>query len=267
MALKLKTPLAVFDLETTGMNTVTDRIVEISIIKLFPDGKREVKTHKINPLIPIPIETSLIHGIYDEDVKDAPSFKMIAKSLFQYLQGADLGGFNVMKFDIPVLVEEFLRAGMEFDISQRKIVDAQRIFHIMEKRTLGAAYKFYCGKILEGAHSAEVDTLATVDVLLAQVEKYQDQTAIDNLGNELGKITGNVADLHQLSTGKFVDLAGRFVYNEKDEVVFNFGKHKDKLVTDVLKKESSYYDWMMRGDFPMDTKRKLTEIRLKSIQL
>ncbi|MFZ6663177.1 exonuclease domain-containing protein [Peijinzhouia sedimentorum] len=266
MALKLKNPLAIFDLETTGTNTVTDRIVEISIVKLFPNGMREVKTHKINPLIPIPIESSLIHGIYDEDVKDAPSFKMVAKSLHQYLQGADLGGFNVMKFDIPVLVEEFLRAGIDFDISQKKIVDAQRIFHIMEKRTLGAAYQFYCGKPLDGAHSAEVDTLATVDVLLAQVEKYQDQTAVDNLGNDLGKITGNVEDLHNLSTGKFVDLAGRFVYNENDEVVFNFGKHKDKLVSEVLQKESSYYEWMMRGEFPMDTKRKLTEIRLKSIQ-
>ena len=169
MQLNLKNPLTVFDLETTGTNIVNDRIVEISVVKLMPNGEEIVKTHKINPTIPIPVESSLIHGIYDEDVKDAPTFKNIAKSLAKFLEGSDLAGFNVLKFDIPVLVEEFLRASVDFDVSKRKVVDAQKIFHMMEKRTLSAAYKFYCGKPLEDAHSAQADTLATAEVLKAQV--------------------------------------------------------------------------------------------------
>jgi DNA polymerase III subunit epsilon len=264
MKLKLKTPLAIFDLETTGINISTDRIVEISIAKLFPNGEREVKTLRLNPGMPIPIESSLIHGIYDEDVKDAPTFKQVAKQLQQFLTGCDLGGFNVMKFDIPVLVEEFLRVGLDFDISNKKIIDAQRIFHLMEKRTLSAAYQFYCGQTLENAHSAEADTLATLEVLLAQVERYEGQPVIDNLGKALGTFSGNPEELHEFTAGKFVDLAGRLAYNQNDEIVFNFGKHKDKTVVEVLKTEPSYYDWMMKGDFPLDTKRRMTEIKLKA---
>ena len=263
MHLNLKNPLVIFDLETTGTNTVKDRIVELSMVKVLIDNNTEVKTLKINPEIPIPLETSLIHGIYDKDIQDAPTFKHIAKELAKFIEGCDLGGFNVMKFDIPILVEEFLRAGIEFDVSNRKIVDAQKIFHLMEKRTLTAAYKFYCNKTLDGAHSAEVDTLATYEVIKAQVKRYEGQTAVDALGKPVGKIENDIKILHQLTANKMVDLAGRMVFNDKNKEVFNFGKFKGVPVEQVLKKEPGYYDWMMKGDFPMDTKRKLTEIKLR----
>ncbi|PIB34759.1 DNA polymerase III subunit epsilon [Reichenbachiella sp. 5M10] len=263
MELKLKNPLAIFDLETTGTSTSHDRIVEISIVKLLPTNEQIVKTMRINPEIPIPLESSLIHGIYDKDVKDEPTFKSVAKELSAFLDGADLGGFNCMKFDIPLLVEEFLRADIEFDTSHRKMVDAQKIFHMMEKRTLTAAYKFYCDQDLEGAHGAEADTLATAAVIKAQVERYQGQEAVDALGNKIGKIENSVDSLHNISASKMVDLAGRFVFNDQGVEVFNFGKHKNKPVEDILKAESGYYDWMMKGDFPLDTKRKLTQIKLR----
>ena len=265
MPLHLRNPLTIFDLETTGTNIVTDRIVEISVVKLMPNGEQIVKTHKINPTVPIPVESSLIHGIYDKDVKDAPTFRSLAKSLAKFLEGSDLGGFNVLKFDIPLLVEEFLRVGVDFDVSKRKIVDAQKIFHMMEKRTLSAAYKFYCGKTLEGAHSAEADTLATAEVIKAQVEKYDGQEVVDNLGKKLGVVGSEVESLHNISASNLVDLAGRIVLNQQGEPVFNFGKHRHKLVVDVLSQEKGYYDWMMKGDFPQDTKRKLTEIKLKGL--
>ncbi len=265
MPLHLRNPLTVFDLETTGTSIVSDRIVEISVVKLMPNGEEIVKTHKINPTIPIPIESSLIHGIYDKDVKDSPTFKSIAKSLAKFLEGSDLGGFNVLKFDIPLLVEEFLRVGMDFDVSKRKVVDAQKIFHMMEKRTLSAAYNFYCGKVLEGAHSAEADTLATAEVIKAQVDRYDGQEVVDNLGKKLGTVTQEVDSLHNISASNLVDLAGRMVLNQNGEPVFNFGKHRHKLVVDVLSQEKGYYDWMMKGDFPQDTKRKLTEIKLKGL--
>ncbi len=265
MQLNLRNPLTVFDLETTGTNIVNDRIVEISVVKLMPNGEEIVKTHKINPTIPIPHESSLIHGIYDEDVREAPTFKNIAKSLAKFLEGSDLAGFNVLKFDIPVLVEEFLRAGVDFDVSKRKVVDAQKIFHMMEKRTLSAAYRFYCGKTLDDAHSAEADTLATTEVLKAQVNRYDGQDVFDNLGKKLGVITNDVESLHKLTASNLVDLAGRMVLNTKGEAVFNFGKHRQKSVVEVLQKEPSYYDWMMNGDFPQDTKRRLTEIKLKAL--
>jgi DNA polymerase III subunit epsilon len=263
MQLKLKSPLAIFDLETTGTNVCTDRIVEISIVKVSPDGEMQVKTTKVNPTIPIPLESSLIHGIYEEDIKDAPTFKQIAKNLASFLEGCDLGGYNVVKFDVPMLVEEFLRVGVDFNISNKKFVDAQKIFHMMEKRTLGAAYKFYCNKDLEGAHSAEADTKATYEVLLAQIEKYEGLSVTDNLGHVVGKIENDMEVLHQLCSVRMVDLAGRLAFNKNGEEVFNFGKHKDRLVTDVFNIEPSYYDWMMKGDFPLDTKRKLTEIKLR----
>ena len=262
MKLNLKNPLAFFDLETTGTNTSHDRIVEISIVKAMPSGEVITKTMKINPTIPIPLETSLIHGIYDEDVKDAPTFKMVAKEFSKFLEGADLGGFNILKFDIPVIVEEFLRAEVEFDISKRKLVDAQKIFHAMEKRTLGAAYKFYCGKTLDGAHSAEVDTKATLEVFEAQIERYENEKVVDNLGKELGEIKNDMKVIHDLFTSNMVDLRGSMVMKDGIEV-FNFGKHRGKPVTEVLQREPGYYDWMMRGDFPLDTKNKLTQIKLR----
>lgn len=262
--LKLKNPLVVFDLETTGTNISQDRIVELAMIKVFPDGTVEEKCRKVNPTIPIPAETSMIHGIYDEDVKDEATFKQIARSLATWLSGCDLAGFNILKFDVPMLVEEFLRSNVDFEIDNRKLVDAQKIFHMMEKRNLASAYTFYCGKVLENAHSAAADTLATYEVLLSQIEKYEGETVTDLLGKPLGKIENNVDLLHELTNKKMVDLAGRIVYNDKGEETFNFGKHRGKQVSEVLKKEPSFYDWMMKGDFPLDTKRKLTQIRLRN---
>ena len=263
MKLNLKNPLVVFDLETTGTNISHDRIVEIAMIKILPDGETDEKTRKINPTIPIPIESSLIHGIYDDDVKDEPSFKQVAKSMAQFLEGCDLAGFNVLKFDVPVLVEEFLRANVEFDVDRRRIIDAQKIFHMMEKRNLTAAYQFYCNKELKDAHSAAADTRATMEVLYAQLERYEGSELTDLLGKRLGTIENDMDVIHQLINKKMVDLAGRIVYDDEGQEIFNFGKHKGKLVSEVLAAEPSFYDWIMKGDFPMDTKRKLTQIRLK----
>ena len=266
MILNLKNPLVTFDLETTGVMISNDRIVEFSFVKLMPNGDKEVRTQRINPTVPIPIESSLIHGIYDKDVADSPTFKSQAKDLEKWLEGCDLAGFNVIKFDVPMLVEEFLRAEVNFDVQNRKLVDAQRIFHMMEKRTLSAAYKFYCNKTLEGAHGAEADTLATLAVLEAQVEKYNNEVVTNNLGKEIGVIANDMEVLHKLTFNKMVDLAGRLVYNHDDIPVFNFGKHKGKPVTTVFEKEPSYYDWMMKGDFTQDTKRRLTELRLQGFK-
>ena len=252
MSLNLKNPLIVFDLETTGINISKDRIVEISIYKINPNGARdEPKTRRVNPEMPIPAESSAVHGIYDEDVADCPTFKSIAKSLASYIEGCDIAGFNSNRFDVPLLAEEFLRVGVDIDLKKRKLVDVQNIFHKLEQRTLVAAYKFYCGKDLTDAHSAEADTIATLEVLLAQVEKY------DELEN-------NVDFLSEFSTrSRTVDFAGLIAYNEDDVEVFNFGKHKGSPVVDVLRKEPSYYNWMMNGDFPAYTKKVLTELRLK----
>lgn len=264
MELKLKRPIAFFDLEATGINIMHDRIVEIAVVKIKPDQSEARLVYKINPRIPIPVESSLIHGIYDEDVTDCPTFPDIAKELYGFLEGCDLSGFNCVKFDIPMLVEEFLRAGMEFDISKRKVVDAQKIFHLMEPRTLEAAYRFYCGKSLENAHSAEADSYATLEVLQKQIEKYQGQQIKDQKGNLYEPVKNDMDELHKLSMSNNADLAGRLKYNSNGAVVFNFGKHKDKPVSEVLSKEPSYYDWMMNGDFPLDTKKKLTQIKLQA---
>ncbi len=263
MKLNLKNPLAFFDLETTGINISKDRVVEISILKISPNGNEEIFTEKINPGIPIPIETSLIHGIYDADVKDAPLFKDLAKKIAKFLEGSDLGGFNILRFDVPVLVEEFLRAGINFDISKRKLIDAQKIFHLMEKRNLSAAYKFYCGQNLENAHSAEADTIATYEIFKKQLEFYNGQEVEDMKGNKLGIIANDMDAVHKITLQKMVDLAGRMVFNDNGEEVFNFGKHKGKRVIDILQKEPMYYNWIQKSDFSLDTKRKLTEIKLK----
>lgn len=263
-SLKLKKPLAVLDLETTGTNISRDRIVEICVAKAQPDGSVEVRTKLINPEMPIPLETSLIHGIYDEDVKDAPTFSQVARSLAQFLEGCDLAGYNSNRFDIPMLVEEFLRVDNNlFDVSKRKFVDVQRIFHQMEPRTLTAAYKFYCGKKLENAHSAEVDTLATLEVLCAQIERYENEPIEEEDGKEVFPIKNDIPALHDFTSGRIIDFAQRLSYNKEGEIVFNFGKHKDKTVKDVLAKEPAYYDWIMNNDFPLDTKRKLTEVKLQ----
>ncbi len=245
--LQLTKPLAVIDLETTGINLSNDRIVEIAIVKISPDGKKITKRKLINPEMPIPQVTSDIHGITNEMVKDAPTFKQVANELKQFIEGCDLAGYNSNRFDIPMLAEEFLRSGMEFDCKTKKLVDVQKIFHFMEQRTLSAAYKFYCSKNLDGAHSAEVDASATWEVLEAQVVKYP------QLGNNIDSILKFVGE------DPIVDFARRFVFENGVET-FNFGKHKGRAVADVLKAEPQYYDWMMKGDFPMHTKQKLTEI-------
>lgn len=263
MNLKLKNPLAFFDLETTGINISLDRVVEISILKVMPNGEEEKYTSRINPGIPIPNETSLIHGIYDDDVKDVPSFKDIAKTVAKLLEGCDLSGFNILRFDVPVLVEEFLRAGVNFDVSKRKLIDSQKIFHLMEKRNLSAAYKFYCNKTLINAHSAEADTIASYDILVKQIERYDGQEVEDMKGNKLGVIQNDMEAVHNITLQKMVDLAGRMIFNDEGVEVFNFGKHKGKKVVDVLAKEPMYYNWIQKNDFSLDTKRKLTEIKLK----
>lgn len=250
--LQLKKPLAFIDLETTGINLGTDRIVEIAIIKILSDGTRIVKRKLINPEIPIPKGASEVHGITDDMVKEAPTFKQVAHELKQILDGCDIAGYNSNRFDIPLLMEEFLRAQVDFDMKNRKMLDVQNIFHKMEPRTLGAAYKFYCNKNLDGAHSAEIDASATHEILMAQIERYAE------LGNSVESI------LKTIGEDQIVDFARRFVLENGTEV-FNFGKYKGRPVADVLKAEPQYYDWMMKGDFPQHTKQKLTEIYTRTM--
>ena len=246
--LQLNRPIAFIDLETTGVSLSADRIVEIAIIKLLPDGTRQVKRKLINPEMPIPKEASDIHGITNEMVATAPTFKQSANEIKMYIDNCDLGGYNSNRFDIPILMEEFLRSGLDVDLSKRRMIDVQHIFYTMEPRTLSAAYKFFCEKELVNAHSAEADIAATIDVFMAQLQRYQ------NLGNSIDSILGVIGE------EKIVDYARRFGFDDKGNEIFNFGKHKGRLVADVLKAEPQYYDWMMRGDFPLHTKQKLTEI-------
>ncbi|MFM6975233.1 MAG: exonuclease domain-containing protein [Sphingobacteriaceae bacterium] len=261
MKLNLKRPLAFFDLETTGVNVASDRIVEISILKAMPDGTEEVKTMRINPGMPIPIASSLVHGIYDEDVKHAPTFKEAGVELARFLDNADLAGYNSNKFDIPLLLEEFIRNGIDFDVENRHFVDVQNIFHQMEQRTLRAAYQFYCGKDIVNAHSAEADIRATYEVLLAQLERYDGKEWEDRQGKKSIPVQNDVEALHQFTNMiKTVDFAGRMVFNEKGVEVFNFGKHKGRPCEEVFQAEPSYYAWMQQGDFPLSTKRKLTQL-------
>ena len=252
MELNLKRPLVFFDLETTGVDTVNDRIVEVSMIKIMPSGEEVVRTRRINPQMHIPEQATAIHGITDEMVKDEPTFAQIAKSMAQFIEGCDFGGFNSNRFDLPMLVEEFLRAGVDVDFKRCKFIDVQNIFHKMEQRTLVAAYKFYCDKDLQDAHSAEADTRATYEVLKAQLDRYPD-------------LQNDVASLADFSArGETVDYAGRIVYNDKGEEVFAFGKHKGRRVSDVFEQEPSYYSWTMNGDFPLYTKKVITEIRFRA---
>lgn len=261
MKLNLKRPLAFFDLEATGTTIGVDRIVEISVIKLNVDGSEEVKTWRINPEMPIPLESSLIHGIYDEDIKDEVAFKAIAQDVAEFIGESDLAGFNSNKFDIPMLMEEFLRAGVNFDLDNRFFVDVQNIFHQMEQRTLKAAYQFYCQKEIKNAHSAEADTRATMEVLIAQIARYENAEWEDKKGNKVVPVVNDVEALHKFTNlTRPVDFAGRMVYNEQGDEVFNFGKHKGKKVEEVFGIEPSYYAWMMQGDFPLYTKRKLEMI-------
>jgi DNA polymerase-3 subunit epsilon len=252
MQLNLKNPIVFFDLETTGINIAADRIVELSYLKIELNGNEISKTMLINPTIPIPPESTEIHGITDEDVKDAPTFLSIAKNLAREIEGCDLAGYNSNKFDIPLLAEEFLRADADIDMTKRKFIDVQVIFHKMEQRTLGAAYRFYCDRDLENAHSAEADTRATYEILKAQLDRYP------NLQND-------VSALAEFSThNRNVDFAGRIIYNDKKLEVFNFGKYKGQSVEEVLAKDPGYYGWLINGDFPLHTKKVITTIKLRA---
>ena len=272
MNLNLKNPIVFFDLETTGIDVTNDRIVEISTVKIYPNGKEEVKTYRLNPgkddkgnQVLISKEAQSIHGISNEDVKDAPTFKEIAKELATYMEGCDFGGYNCNRFDIPLLVEEFISADNDFDINRNKDIDVQTIFHKMEKRTLEAAYKFYCGKELENAHSAKADTIATYEVLKSMLERYENQEYKEQNGKVIQPIVNDVEALAKFSSHtRNVDFLGRIVFDENNVEVFNFGKYKGKAVEEILEKDPGYYGWMMNGDFPLFTKKVLTNIKLRS---
>lgn len=251
MKLHLKNPLVFFDLETTGLNIITDRIVEFSYLKVFPDGHEESKTIRVNPEIPIDPKAMAIHGITNEDVKNAPTFKEIAQTIANIFEGADFAGYNSNKFDLPLLAEEFLRADIDFDLKKRKFIDVQVIFHKMEQRTLSAAYKFYCNRDLDDAHSAEADTRATYEILQSQLDKYE------NLSNDIDKLSEFSAQTRN------VDFAGRIILNENDKETINFGKYKGMTVEEVFEKDPAYYGWMMNNDFPLYTKKVLTAIKLR----
>lgn len=253
MKLNLKNPLVFFDLETTGTNINTDRIVEICYLKVYPNGNEEAKTLRINPEMHIPEQVSAVHGIYDADVVDCPTFKEVAANIAADMEGCDLAGFNSNRFDVPVLAEEFLRAGVDIDLSKRKFIDVQTIFHKREQRTLTAAYKFYCDRSLEDAHSAEADTRATYEVLKAQLDRYPD-------------LENDVTFLSDYSSfSKNVDFAGRMVYDDKGVEIFNFGKYKGFPVVEVLRKDPGYYGWILSNDFTLNTKAMLTKIRLREL--
>ncbi len=252
MELNLKKPLVILDLETTGVNIVNDRIVEFSALKVSPGGAEEWLTLRINPGIPIPAESTRIHGISDADVANEPHFKDVAKKIASFVEGCDLAGFNAMRFDIPVLCEEFLRVSVDFNPARHRYIDVQVIFHKKEQRTLSAAYKFYCNMELENAHSAQADTAATYEILKAQLDRYPD------LENDIEKLSAFSAFNNN------ADLAGRIIFNEQGTEVFNFGKHKGKPVELVFKDEPSYYSWMMNGDFPLNTKQVITAIKVRS---
>ncbi|MDR1405875.1 MAG: 3'-5' exonuclease [Prevotellaceae bacterium] len=251
MKLNLKKPIIFFDVETTGLDIAKDRIIEISTLKILPDNSEECKTCRINPTIPISAEAQSIHGISDTDVAGCPTFPEVAKSLAEWMEGCDIAGYNSLKFDIPVLAEEFIRAGVNFDFRRHRLIDVQSVFYKMEPRTLSGAYRFYCNKHLENAHSAEADARATYEVLQSQLDKY------DSLQNDMAYLSAFSNDK------RLLDYAGRFALNDKDEAIITFGKHKGKRVADVLKNEPTYYTWIMTSDFTLDTKRVLTELKLR----
>lgn len=251
MKLKLTRPLVFFDLETTGTSITRDRIVEISIVKLMPDGRVLEKTRRINPEMPIPAEATAVHHITDEDVKDKPTFRQIANSLAQLIVGCDIAGFNSNRFDVPLLDAEFERVGVDMDLTKARFIDVQTIYHKKEPRTLSAAYKYYCGEELEGAHGANADTIATMKVLMAQLEKY------DDLPTEVGALS------EYASANRNVDLVGRLIYDDQNREIINFGKYKGQVAAEVLKKDPGYYSWIMGGDFPRTTKAAFTRIKLR----
>jgi len=264
MKLQLKNPLVFLDLETTGINIVTDRIVEIALLKVHLDGTEDEKVLRINPEMPIPEQSIRIHGITDDDVKDAPTFKEVAKSLAKFIEGCDLAGFNSNRFDIPLLAEEFLRSDIDIDLKKRKFIDIQAIFHKMEKRTLAAAFKFYCHKDLIDAHSAMADTKATYEILQAQLDVYQGTEFEDHNGQKSTPIVNEVEKLSEFSSyDRNVDFMGRIIYDENGVEVFNFGKNKGVPVEKVFREQPGYFGWVLNGEFPLYTKKVLTNIKLR----
>jgi DNA polymerase III subunit epsilon len=264
MELKLNKSIVFFDLETTGLSMVNDRIVEVCLMRINPDGTEKILTERINPGMPIPKEASDIHGITDEDVKDKPSFKEIAPRLAEFMEGCDLAGYNSLKFDIPFIAEEFLRAEVDFDLKHRRLIDVLNIYHKMEPRNLRAAFKFYCNMDLEKAHSAEADTVATYEILKSMIDRYEGHVFEDRFGRKSVPVVNDMQALHDFSYhSRSADLAGHLVFNDKNVEVFNFGKHKGKAVTEVFKTEPSYYDWIMKSEFPLFTKKVLTAIKLR----
>ncbi len=265
--LNLLKPIAFFDLETTGTNVGSDRIIDISVLKVDVSNQRQNKTWRVNPGIPIPEVSTKVHGITNEMVKDCPPFKFVAYEISTFLENCDLAGYNSNKFDVPLLVEEFMRAEVDFDLHNRKLIDVQNLFHLMEPRSLVAAYKFYCGKDHVGAHDAAADVEATYEVFCSQLERYKDVEQEDQKGNLFKPVRNDMQVISDLTTRtRNVDLAGRVVYNDKGEEIFNFGKYKDKPVKEVFKNDPGYYGWMMQGDFPAYTKKVITRLRLEMRQ-
>ncbi len=264
MKLNLSKPIAFFDIEATGLNVTKDRIVEISVLRVNPNDSKEIKTWLLNPDYPISKEASKIHGYNNDELLEKPTFKQKAKDIANFFKGCDLAGYNSLKFDIPMLVEEFLRAGVEFEVKRRRLIDVQNIFMKMEQRTLNAAYKFYVGKNLENAHTAEADTLATYEVLESQLDRYKETEYTDREGNISTPVCNDIQKLHEFSMHKKnADLIGQIIYNKDGKEEFNFGKHKGKSVEEIFKKDPSYYSWIMKADFPQYTKNLLTNIKLK----
>lgn len=264
MNLNLKRPIAFFDLETTGLNPVHDRIIEISVLKINTNGEEEQKTWLINPECKIPPQTTAVHHITDEDVADCPTFKQLAPNISKFFSSCDIAGYNILKFDLPFLMEEFLRAGVDFDIKSRNLIDVMNIFMKMEPRTLKGAYRFFLNKELEDAHSASADTMATYEVMMAMLDKYHDVEYTDNKGVTSVPVQNDMQSLAAFSShNKNADLMGQIVFDDEGKEVFKFGKYKDVRVEDVFRKEPQYYDWIMKSDFPEYTKKVLTAIKLR----
>ena len=261
--LKINKPLVFFDIESTGLDIIKDKIIEITILKLNTSGKKNSFTFRINPGIPIPLESSKIHGIYDNDVKNSPSFKEVGDQIKQLLYKCDLVGFNILKFDLPILIEEFKNNKINFSINNINIIDVQKLYHLMEKRNLSAAYRFYCNKTLKNSHSSFSDTMATYEIFLNQLEKYDNQEVFDLKGNKMGKISKNLYEVNNTLNNNMIDLEGRFVM-DNDVPVFNFGKYKGKKIKEVLKKNPHYFNWIIKGKFSNDTKEKLIKIKKKN---
>ena len=263
--MKIHKSTVVFDIETTGLDIINDRIIDISLIKINPDKSREEKIFRVNPKKKISNESSSIQGIRDEDVVDLKPFKNYAKEIFDFIKGCDLAGFNILKFDLPILIEEFIRCDLELSLDRVKIIDALRIYHLIEKRNLSSAYKFYCNKNLENAHNSYADTSATLEIIEKQIEKYNQSEVIDNKGNVLGKISNSIDSIGSIINNNIVDISGRIILNSDKKEIFNFGKYKNQIVSNVFKSNPEYYHWIMKSDFPQHTKNKFTEIKLRGI--